>query len=145
MPRTHLRMKGVHSNADFFKQLMTMDILMVFKYFSSSSIIVPKAPATIGIAVALTSHNFSACNFKSCYFVIFLVSSHYYYYYYSYYYYYKYYYYYYYYYQHRLIIIIINTFIIKFSHQKRFVLFCFLGLFTSNLLIFLWKRSFSFT
>ena len=44
---------------------------MVFRWFSSSSLIVPKAPTTIGLTVALTSQNFWTCNLKSWYLVIF--------------------------------------------------------------------------
>ena len=63
--RTLQRMKAVPSNAAFCKQLMTMGIPMVFRWLSSSSLTVPKAPTTIGITVALTSHYFWACNHKS--------------------------------------------------------------------------------
>ena len=69
--RTLQRMKAVPSNAAFCKQLMTMGIPMVFRWLSSSSLTVPKAPTTIGITVALTFHNFCTCNVKSWYLVIF--------------------------------------------------------------------------
>ena len=69
--RTLLKMKAVPSNAAFCKQLITMGIPMVFRWFSSSSLIVPKAPTTIGLTVALTSQNFWTCNLKSWYLVIF--------------------------------------------------------------------------
>ena len=68
---TLLRMKAVPSNAAFCMQRITMGIPMVFRWFSSSSLTVPKAPNTIGITVALTFHNFCTCNLKSWYFVIF--------------------------------------------------------------------------
>ena len=67
MSRTLLRMKAVSSNAAFCKQLITMGIPMVFRRFSSSSLIVSKAPATIGITLALTSRNRCTCNLKSWY------------------------------------------------------------------------------
>ena len=41
----------------FCKQLRTMGIPMAFRWFSSCSWTVPKAPTTIGITIALTSHN----------------------------------------------------------------------------------------
>ena len=44
---------------------------MVFRWFSSTSLTVPKVPPTIGLTVALTSHNFCTCNLKSWYLVIF--------------------------------------------------------------------------
>ena len=44
---------------------------MVFRWFSSSSLIIPKAPTTIGITVALRSHHFWTCNLKFCYLMIF--------------------------------------------------------------------------
>ena len=44
---------------------------MVFRYFSSSSLTVPKARTTIGVIVVLTSHNFYTCYLKSWYLVIF--------------------------------------------------------------------------
>ena len=69
MPRTLLRMKAVSSNDAFCKQLITMAILMVFRWFSSSLLTVPKAPAAIGITLALTSHNFFTCNLKAWYLV----------------------------------------------------------------------------
>ena len=47
---------------------------MVFRLFSSSSLTIPKTPATIGVIVALTSHNFSTCNLKFWYLVIFSIS-----------------------------------------------------------------------
>ena len=71
---TLLRMKAVPSNAAFCMQRITMGIPMVFRWFSSSSLTVPKAPNTIGITVALTFHNFCTCNLKSWYFVIFYSS-----------------------------------------------------------------------
>ena len=74
MPRTLLRVKAVPSNDVFCKQPITMGILIVFRWFSSSSLTVPKVPTTIGIIVALTSHNFCACNLKSLYLVIFFSS-----------------------------------------------------------------------
>ena len=70
MSRTLLRMKAVLSNAAFCKQLIAVGIPMVFRWFSSSSPTVPKAPTAIGITVALTSHNFCTCNFMSLYLVI---------------------------------------------------------------------------
>ena len=75
MSRTLLRMKAVPSNAASCKQLITIDIPMVFRWFSSSSLTVPKVPTTIGIIVVLTSHNFCTCNLKSWFLVIFLVPS----------------------------------------------------------------------
>ena len=71
MSTTLLRMSAVLSNGAFCKQLITMGIPMVFKWFSGSSLTIPKAPATIGITVALTSHNFCTCNLNSWYLVIF--------------------------------------------------------------------------
>ena len=71
LSRTLLRMKAVPSNAASCKQLITINIAMVFRCFSSSSLTVPKAPTTIGVIVVLTSHNFYTCNLKSCYLVIF--------------------------------------------------------------------------
>ena len=71
MSRTLLRMKAFPSNAAFCKQLITMAIPMVFRWFSSSSLTVPKAPTTIGITVALTSYKFCTCNLNSWYLVIF--------------------------------------------------------------------------
>ena len=62
-------MKAVPSSAAFCKQLITMGIAVVFRWFSSSSLTVPKVPTTIGITVALTSHNFCTFNLKSWYFV----------------------------------------------------------------------------
>ena len=44
---------------------------MVFRWLPSSSLTVPKAPTTIDITVAWTSHNFCTCNLKSWCFVIF--------------------------------------------------------------------------
>ena len=44
---------------------------MAFRWFSSSSLTVPKALTTIGITVALISHNFCTCNLKSWYLAIF--------------------------------------------------------------------------
>ena len=44
---------------------------MVFRYFSSFSLTVPKARTTIGVIVVLTSHNFYTCYLKSWYLVIF--------------------------------------------------------------------------
>ena len=64
MSRTLLRMKAVPSNAAFCKQLKTMGIQTMFRWFSISSLTVPKAPTAIGITVALTSHNFWFCNLK---------------------------------------------------------------------------------
>ena len=43
---------------------------MVFRYFSSSSLTVPKARTTIGVIVVLTFHNFYTCYLKSWYLVI---------------------------------------------------------------------------
>ena len=71
MSSTFLRIKAVPSNKAFCKQLITMSIPMVFRWFSSSSLTVPKAPTTIGVTVDLTSHIFSLCNLKSWYLVIF--------------------------------------------------------------------------
>ena len=71
LSRTLQKMKAVPSNAAFCKQLITMGIPIVFRWFSSSSLIVPKAPTSIGITVALTSQNFWTCNLKSWYLVIF--------------------------------------------------------------------------
>ena len=45
------------SNAGFSKQLIAMCIPMVFRCFSSSSLTVTKTLTTVGITVALTSHN----------------------------------------------------------------------------------------
>ena len=70
MPGTLLTTKSVPSNAAFCKQLITVGIPMVFRWFSSALVTVPKAPVTIGITVALTSHNFCTCNLKSWYLVI---------------------------------------------------------------------------
>ena len=64
-------MKALPSNAVFCKQPITMGILMVFRWFSSSSQTVPKAPTTIGITLPLTSHNFCTFNLNSWYLVIF--------------------------------------------------------------------------
>ena len=72
MSRNLLKMKAVPGNTAFCKQLMTMGIPMVLRWFSSFSLTLPKAPTTIGITVALTSHNFCTCNLKSWYMVIFL-------------------------------------------------------------------------
>ena len=71
MSRNLVRMKAVPDNAAFCKQLITMGVPTVFRWFSSSSLNVPKAPTTIGITAALTSHNFCACNLKSWYLVVF--------------------------------------------------------------------------
>ena len=71
MSRTLLRVTAIPSNAAFCKQRITMDIPMVFRWFSSSSLTVPKALTTIGRTVALTYHNFCTCNLKSWYLVIF--------------------------------------------------------------------------
>ena len=49
------------------KELIPMDILVVFRWISSSSLTVLKASATIGIIVVLTSHNFCTCNLKFWY------------------------------------------------------------------------------
>ena len=46
---------------------------MVFRWFSSPSLTIPKAPTTTGVTVALTSHNFCTCNLKSRYSVIFVM------------------------------------------------------------------------
>ena len=43
---------------------------MVFRWFPSFSLVVPKAPTAIGITVALTSPNFCTCNLNSWYLVI---------------------------------------------------------------------------
>ena len=43
---------------------------MVFRWLWSSSLTVPKAPTTIGITVALTSHNFCTCTLKSWCFLV---------------------------------------------------------------------------
>ena len=72
MSRNLLKMKAVPGNTAFCKQLMTMGIPMVLRWFSSFSLTLPKAPTTIGITVALTSHNFCTCNLKSWHMVIFL-------------------------------------------------------------------------
>ena len=64
-------MKAAPSNATFCKQPLNMDISMVFRWFSSSSVTVSKAPTTISITATLTSHNFCTCNWKSWYLVIF--------------------------------------------------------------------------
>ena len=69
--KTLLWLTAVSSNAAFCKQLITMGIPMVFRWFSSSSLTVPKATTTIGITVALTFHNFCTCNLKYWYLVIF--------------------------------------------------------------------------
>ena len=47
---------------------------MIFRWFSTSSLTVPKATVTIGVTVALTSYNFCTCNLKSWYLVIFFSS-----------------------------------------------------------------------
>ena len=73
MSRTLLTMK-VLSNADFYKQLITMGNTMAFGWFSISSATVRKAPITTGITVASTSHNFCTCNLKSWYLVVFCSS-----------------------------------------------------------------------
>ena len=57
MSGTLLRMNAVPSNAGFSKQLIAMCIPMVFRCFSSSSLTVTKTLTTVGITVALTSHN----------------------------------------------------------------------------------------
>ena len=57
MSGTLLRMNTVLSNAGFSKQLIAMCIPMVFRCFSSSSLTVTKSLTTVGITVALTSHN----------------------------------------------------------------------------------------
>ena len=72
MSRTLLKMKAVPSNAAFYKQLVTMDITMVFRWFSSFSL---TAPSTIGITVALISHNFCTCNLIPGIWWFFLVPS----------------------------------------------------------------------
>ena len=69
--RTLLKMKAVPSNAAFCKQLITMGIPMVVRWFWNFSVTVPKAPTTIGITVALTFHNFCNCNLKCWYLVVF--------------------------------------------------------------------------
>ena len=51
-----------------------MGIQMMFRWFSISSLTVPKASTAIGKTVALTSHNFWFCNLKSWYLVIFFSS-----------------------------------------------------------------------
>ena len=71
MSRTLLSIKAVPSNGSFCKQLITMGIPMVCRWFSSSSLTFPKAPTAIGITVALRSHNFWTCNLQSWYLVIF--------------------------------------------------------------------------
>ena len=70
MSMTLVRMKVVPNNAAFCKQLVTMSLSNFFRWFSSSSLTTPKAPTTIGITVALTSHNSCNCNLKSWYLVI---------------------------------------------------------------------------
>ena len=72
MPRTLLSMKAVSSNGVLCKKLTTMGIPMLFTWFSSSSLALPKALTTVGITAALTSHNFFNCNLKSWYLVTFL-------------------------------------------------------------------------
>ena len=71
IPRTLLKMKVVPSSAAFCKQLITMGIPLFFRWFISSSLTAPKAPATTGITVALTFHNICTCSLKSWYLVIF--------------------------------------------------------------------------
>ena len=70
MSMTLVRMKVVPNNAAFCKQLVTMSLSNFFRWFSSSSLTIPKAPTTIGITIALTSHNSCNCNLKSWYLVI---------------------------------------------------------------------------
>ena len=70
MSMTLVRMKVVPNNAAFCKQLVTMSLSNFFRWFSSSSLTIPKAPTIIGITIALTSHNSCNCNLKSWYLVI---------------------------------------------------------------------------
>ena len=64
IPKSLLKMKVVPCNSSF-KELKTLGIPMVFRLFSSSSLTIPKTPATIDVIVALTSQNLSTCNLKS--------------------------------------------------------------------------------
>ena len=57
-------MKTVPGNAAFCKQLITMGIPMVLRWFSSFSITVPKALTTTGITVALTIKNFCTYSYS---------------------------------------------------------------------------------
>ena len=50
---------------------MAMGISMVFRWFSSFLLTVPKALTTISITVALTYHSFCTCDLKYWYLVIF--------------------------------------------------------------------------
>ena len=75
MPRTLPSMKAVSSNGVLCKELTTMGIPMLFRWFSSSSLAILKEPTTVGITVALTSHNFCNCNLRSWYLVIFFSKS----------------------------------------------------------------------
>ena len=74
MPKTLLKMKAVPRNAVFCKQLITMGIPIIFRWFSCSSVTAPKAPIAVGITVALTSLNFCTCNLKSWCLFFFSVS-----------------------------------------------------------------------
>ena len=67
--------EAVPTNAAFCKQIIISGIPMVFRWFSSSSLTVPKGPTTIGITVALTSHNLWTCNLKSGIWWFFLAPS----------------------------------------------------------------------
>ena len=83
MPRALLRMNTVPSNAAFCKQLILMEIPILFKCFSRLSLIVLRAPVTTGIIVALLFYSLSTSNLSSslffCLFVCFqsfLISLH---------------------------------------------------------------------
>ena len=67
--------EAVPTNAAFCKQIIISGIPLVFRWFSSSSLTVPKGPTTIGITVALTSHNLWTCNLKSGIWWFFLAPS----------------------------------------------------------------------
>ena len=67
--------EAVPTNAAFCKQIIISGIPMVFRWFSSSSLTAPKGPTTIGITVALTSHNLWTCNLKSGIWWFFLAPS----------------------------------------------------------------------
>ena len=75
MSMTLVRMKVVPNNAAFCKQLVTMSLSNFFRWFSSSSLTIHKAPTTIGITVALTSHNSCNCNLSPGIWWLFLVPS----------------------------------------------------------------------
>ena len=71
MPRSLLRMNAVSSNAVLCKQLIFMENPIALKCFSELFLIVPSAPKTAGITIALTFDSLCICNLKSSYSVIF--------------------------------------------------------------------------